>query len=105
MVFFFFEKKKQKALFCFAEGLLTQTFIKQRWTFVEPHRASPFGSFRERTTLWSNCVLPFPEKEKALFCFAEGLLTQTFIKQRWTFVEPRRASPFGSFREKNNTLV
>jgi hypothetical protein len=25
MVFFFFEKKKQKALFCFAEGLLTQT--------------------------------------------------------------------------------
>jgi hypothetical protein len=88
MTFFFFQKKKQKALFRFAEGK----------TLPKPRRSRPrgFGGFapKKRTSIaiivLKNIMVIFfffqKKKQKALFRFAEGK----------TLPKPRRSRPRGS---------
>jgi hypothetical protein len=71
MVFFFFQKKKQKALFRFADSLATHISAKPTlgvWGLAPRNRIS-----NESISL---TVFFFfqKKKQKALFCFAEGWL-------------------------------
>jgi hypothetical protein len=65
---FFFQKKKQKALFCFAEGLLIQTLAKP---FHNPRRLYHFSHS-------SSSFLLFPEKE-----------AKSVVLLRRRFVDPK----------------
>jgi hypothetical protein len=81
-IVFFFQKKKQKALFCFAEG--------HRWPNLREAEPRGLGLAPEETRQRFHLVeIVFffqKKKQKALFCFAEG--------PRWP--KPPRSGATGS---------
>jgi hypothetical protein len=69
---------------------------------MKPRRASPFGSFREKSKKLRRNILFFLKKEpKTVALRAVCGKKNTCPAYE---MKPRRASPFGSFREKNKTL-
>jgi hypothetical protein len=64
VVLFFFQKKKQKALFCFAEGY---------WFDPSLGEADPggLGACPQQNSTLSHFFFQ-KKKQKVLFCFAEG---------------------------------
>jgi hypothetical protein len=72
VVYFFFQKKKQKALFRFAEGLAAQPSAKPT--------LGVWGRAPRNLTLMKIFFFFQKKKQKALFRFAEGLATQPSAK-------------------------